>query len=223
MENDAYSGLNADMELAKAYKRLLVELQHELEIPGEIGIEHVIALPDLITMEGNEEKAEETWAVVLHSLENALHELVEMRHREGQELLVDLKKRLELLENNITNIESVAVDRSHTAMDKLRERVSNLMKNKEIDEGRLEQEIALLADRLDITEECVRFHSHNKLFLESLESKEAPGRKLNFLLQEMNREANTIGAKASDAQISHIVVAVKEEIEKIREQVQNIE
>ena len=112
---------------------------------------------------------------------------------------------------------------SHTAMEKLTERVSALLNSKEIDEGRLEQEIALLAERLDITEECVRFHSHNKLFLESLESMEAPGRKLNFLLQEMNREANTIGAKASDAQISHIVVSIKEEIEKIREQVQNIE
>jgi uncharacterized protein (TIGR00255 family) len=146
-----------------------------------------------------------------------------MRQREGQELLADLKKRLELLEDSIDNIESVAADRSHTAMEKLTERVSALLKNKEIDEGRLEQEIALLAERLDITEECVRFHSHNKLFLESLESMEAPGRKLNFLLQEMNREANTIGAKASDAQISHIVVSIKEEIEKIREQVQNIE
>jgi uncharacterized protein (TIGR00255 family) len=92
-----------------------------------------------------------------------------------------------------------------------------------VDEQSLEIEIALLADKLDVTEECVRFRSHNKFFLEAMDSHEAAGRKLNFLIQEMNREVNTIGSKANDAAISHIVVAMKEELEKIREQLQNIE
>jgi uncharacterized protein (TIGR00255 family) len=92
-----------------------------------------------------------------------------------------------------------------------------------VDEGRLEMEIALLADRLDVTEECVRFRSHNKFFLEAMDSDEAAGRKLNFLVQEMNREANTIGSKSSANEIAHLVVGVKEELEKIREQLQNIE
>ena len=92
-----------------------------------------------------------------------------------------------------------------------------------LDEGRLEMEIALMADRLDVTEECVRFKSHNKFFLEALGAGDAAGRKLNFLIQEMNREANTIGSKSSVTEIAHIVVGMKEELERIREQVQNIE
>ncbi len=92
-----------------------------------------------------------------------------------------------------------------------------------IDQNRLELEIALLSDKLDITEECVRFRTHNKFFVEAIRKEETPGRKLNFLIQEMNREANTIGSKANDAAIAHLVVKVKEELERIREQLQNIE
>ena len=92
-----------------------------------------------------------------------------------------------------------------------------------IDANRLELEISLLADRLDVTEECVRFRSHNKFFLQALEHEEGAGRKLNFLIQEMNREANTIGSKANNAGIAHLVVGIKEELERVREQLQNIE
>jgi uncharacterized protein (TIGR00255 family) len=92
-----------------------------------------------------------------------------------------------------------------------------------VDESRLEMELALIADRIDITEECVRFHSHNQHFLQTLELEPSQGRKLNFLLQEMHREANTIGSKTSQSDVSHIVVSIKDEIEKMREQVQNIE
>jgi uncharacterized protein (TIGR00255 family) len=105
----------------------------------------------------------------------------------------------------------------------LRERIQQLLENIAVDEGRVEQEIALLADRLDVTEECVRFRSHTKFFLEAMALEEAAGRKLNFLVQEMNREVNTIGSKSSDTRIAHLVVQVKEELEKIREQLQNIE
>jgi uncharacterized protein (TIGR00255 family) len=92
-----------------------------------------------------------------------------------------------------------------------------------VDQNRLELEVAILADKFDVTEECVRFNSHNKFFIEAMESSEPAGRKLGFLLQEMNREANTIGSKSNDAEISHSVVAIKEELEKIREQLQNVE
>ena len=97
------------------------------------------------------------------------------------------------------------------------------MNSQDLDQNRLIMEIALLADRSDVTEECVRFHSHNEQFLQTLEGNETVGRRLNFLLQEMLREANTIGSKAADAEIAHIVVEIKEEIEKLREQIQNIE
>jgi len=106
----------------------------------------------------------------------------------------------------------------------LSERITKLIDNRDaVDESRLEMELALIADRIDITEECVRFHSHNQLFLQTLELEPSQGRKLNFLLQEMHREANTIGSKTSQSDVSHIVVSIKDEIEKMREQVQNIE
>ena len=108
--------------------------------------------------------------------------------------------------------------------NRLQERITALVSDKRIvDSQRLELEIALLADKLDVTEECVRFSSHNKFFLEALEREDGAGRKLNFLIQEMNREANTIGSKTNDATIAHHVVAIKEDLEKIREQLQNIE
>jgi uncharacterized protein (TIGR00255 family) len=101
--------------------------------------------------------------------------------------------------------------------------VTQIIEKTPVDEGRLELELALLADRLDVTEECVRFRSHNKFFLEALALPDPAGRKLNFLIQEMNREANTIGSKSSATEIAHLVVSMKEELEKIREQLQNIE
>jgi uncharacterized protein (TIGR00255 family) len=105
----------------------------------------------------------------------------------------------------------------------MKERIKQIIESEKVDEGRLELEVALLADRLDVTEECVRFRSHNKFFLEALKGTESPGRRLNFLIQEMNREANTIGSKSNAQEIAHIVVGIKEELEKLREQIQNIE
>lgn len=222
-ENDAYLGLKADIELARAYKRLLLDLQNKLDIAGQVQIDHLIAMPDLIIMEGDDERADETWSVAKKSLDLALKELVVMRNREGQELFNDFTRRIAKLDRSIKKIEKLSASRSRINKSALLERIRSLMNTAELNEDRLEQEIAIMADRMDVTEECVRFHSHNTLFLESLSSTEPPGRRLNFLLQEMNREANTIGAKANDADIAHLVVDIKEEIEKIREQAQNIE
>jgi uncharacterized protein (TIGR00255 family) len=136
----------------------------------------------------------------------------------------DLMKRIRQIEETITTIEKIAQDRVPQARHELEERVRELVGDRAvIDQKRLEMEIALLADRLDTTEECVRFRSHNKFFVDALANSEASGRKLNFLLQEMNREANTIGSKSNSVEIAHHVVGVKEELEKIREQLQNIE
>ena len=147
-----------------------------------------------------------------------------MRAAEGAELMKDLKKRLKQIEDLLTKIERLAATRLPQELEKLQERLKELLTDTSvIDKGRLELEVALLADKLDVTEECVRFRSHNKFFLEGLAEKESAGRKLNFLVQEMNREANTIGSKANNAEIAHLIVLVKEELEKIREQLQNIE
>jgi uncharacterized protein (TIGR00255 family) len=123
----------------------------------------------------------------------------------------------------IDTVETLSRGRIPDERARLRERVKLLVEASAVDEGRLEMEVALLADRLDVTEECVRFRSHNKFFLEALEEQEAVGRKLNFLVQEMNREANTIGSKSVSPEVTHLVVEAKEEIERLREQVQNVE
>jgi uncharacterized protein (TIGR00255 family) len=153
----------------------------------------------------------------------ALEELCKLRLKEGEQLYQDFEQRLQNLEQLIEAIEKIAVNRPAEELAKLRVRVRQLLNDENIDEGRLELELATLADRMDITEECIRFKSHNYLFADMLKRDHAQGRKLNFLLQEMNREVNTIGAKAFSAEISHHVVKIKEEVERIREQVQNVE
>ena len=147
-----------------------------------------------------------------------------MRQREGIELMNDFIARLNRLKEIIDEVERIAKTLVPEERARLEERLNRLLSDKSvIDRGRLELELALFADKLDVTEECVRFRSHMKFFQEALGGEESAGRKLGFLVQEMNREANTIGAKASSAQIAHLVVVMKEELEKIREQLQNIE
>ena len=124
----------------------------------------------------------------------------------------------------MNDVERLSKERIPEERKNLHERIAQLIEDKfVIDQNRLELEIALIVDKLDVTEECVRYRSHNKFFLEVLHKNEAAGRKLNFLVQEMNREANTIGSKSNDTEIAHRVVSIKEELEKIREQLQNIE
>jgi uncharacterized protein (TIGR00255 family) len=166
---------------------------------------------------------EQEWTVAEKALSKALDELKLMRQKEGTELRKDLELRLQSLEGKIDSIETLSRERIPEQRTRLKERIQQLLTSGTVDENRLELEIALLADKLDVTEECVRFRSHNKFFLEALTSEESAGRKLNFLVQEMNREANTIGSKAADATIAQLIVEVKEELEKIREQLQNVE
>ena len=165
----------------------------------------------------------EAWLCVERALTLAIDEMNGMRVREGQEMSNDLRTRVNGLQEKLENIKTHSAGRSKSEFEKLYKRLGAMVESKELDRTRLELEVALLADRVDITEECTRFQSHNTVFLEALAAAEPAGRKLNFLLQEMNREANTIGAKANDAQIAHLVVSIKEEVEKLREQIQNIE
>ena len=141
----------------------------------------------------------------------------------GGELEKDFRSRIAFLERTISEVEVLSKEQVPAERSRLRERIRQLLENDTVDEGRLDLELALMADRVDVTEECVRFRSHNKFFLEAIGGPEPAGRKLNFLIQEMNREANTIGSKSSATAIAHLVVRIKEELEKIREQLQNIE
>lgn len=215
--------LQPDLTLARAYVWALRRIQEELELPGQIEIGHLLNFPEILAAGEETEDVEELWGPVSEAVSEALEELRRMRAAEGELLERDLRARVAHLNEVLDRIEREAEARREEQFRRLRERVSQLISDEQIDENRLYTELAILVDRMDVTEECVRFRSHNEQFLKALEGGEAVGRRLNFLLQEMNREATTIGSKANSAEISHYVVELKEEVEKMREQVQNIE
>jgi uncharacterized protein (TIGR00255 family) len=171
-----------------------------------------------------EEINEHDFEILKKSVVKSLDSLLEMKKNEGSELEKDLKKRVKSIEKYLDQIEKEAQPSVGDHFAKYKEKVKNLLdENVNINNDRLETELALMAERADITEECVRLRSHIKFFVSSIDKDEDPGRKLNFLCQEMNREANTISAKTLSTSITHHSVYIKEEIERIREQIQNIE
>jgi uncharacterized protein (TIGR00255 family) len=146
-----------------------------------------------------------------------------MKAREGGALATDLSQRLAKIKTSLVEVAARAPLRPLEARDRMVARIKPLLDDVEMDPIRIAQEVAMLADRLDCTEECVRLDAHLDQFKALIDGTELAGRKLNFLLQEMNREANTIGSKANDVEIAHAVIVMKEEIERLREQVQNVE
>jgi uncharacterized protein (TIGR00255 family) len=225
IERESANGipLKINKAAAKSYIKLLNDLRKASGIKEKVTLDHLLKFSEVIEAGELESADEKEWAVVEKALGSALDELRLMRQKEGSELRKDLESRIQSLEGKIELIEKLSKESIPEQRTRLRERIQQLLTNGAVDENRLELEIALLADKLDVTEECVRFRSHNKFFLEALINEESAGRKLNFLVQEMNREANTIGSKAANATIAHHVVEVKEELEKIREQLQNVE
>lgn len=208
---------------AREYYKLLNQLRKAVKLKESVKLDHLLRFSEVLEQPALDGADDDEWAVVQETLENALDDLARMRKNEGDELSKDFRARIAAIEEALGRIETLSKEQIPTERARLRERVQRLLEGESIDEGRLEMELVLLADRLDVTEECVRFRSHNKFFLQALTDKEPAGRKLNFLVQEMNREANTIGSKSSASEIAHLVVGVKEELEKIREQLQNIE
>jgi uncharacterized protein (TIGR00255 family) len=208
---------------AKAYYRLLKELRKTVGLKEPVKLQHLLQFSEIFEPQVAENTDEREWAITQQALDRALKSLNEMRSSEGHELEKDFRSRIALLQENLETVERLSHDQVPQERSRLRERIKQLLEAEAIDEGRLEMEIAMLADRVDVTEECVRFRSHNKFFLEAMAASEPAGRKLNFLIQEMNREANTIGSKSSSTEIAHRIVTVKEELERIREQLQNIE
>ena len=216
--------LKVNKAAAKSYYKLLNEIRKTVKLPEKVKLEHLLTFSDVLETVDEEETDETEWELVQESVRQALGSLNAMRVQEGSELAADLEKRIRWMDETLNEVEKLSKERIPEERKNLHERIAELVEDKfVIDQNRLELEIALLVDKLDVTEECVRYRSHNKYFLEALNKNEAAGRKLNFLVQEMNREANTIGSKSSDATIAHLIVGLKEELEKIREQLQNIE
>jgi uncharacterized protein (TIGR00255 family) len=222
-ETENVVAISVDKERTKSIHAILNQLRKAAKIKEPVKLEHLLHFSEIFTTkESGEDETE--WIVFRKALTAAVDNLKTMRMKEGAELSRDMKERVEKINTTLATVESLSHQRIPEERKKLRERIAAMLEDKNIiDNKRLELEIALLSDRLDVTEECVRFRSHNKFFLEALRSKDSEGRKLNFLIQEMNREANTIGSKCNDVQIAHLVVGIKEELEKIREQLQNIE
>ncbi len=214
--------LTVNKDKLKNYISLIKSLKKTAKITEKIKLEHLLANKEIF--ESNEaDLSEEEFDVIKNTLDTALNELQKMKLNEGKELSKDLKKRIGLIEAKLNEIEKESSSSVKEYYEKLKEKVRLLIDDSRFDSNRLEMELAIIADKADITEECVRLRSHLKFFIDSLDKDSDPGRKMNFLCQEMNRETNTISSKTISTLITHNTVFIKEEIEKIREQIQNIE
>ncbi|MDD5775961.1 MAG: DUF1732 domain-containing protein, partial [Candidatus Omnitrophica bacterium] len=202
---------------------LLTQLKQSLGLKDDIRMEMITAQKDIFLPVEQPQDVTVLWQGLAMVLDEALAGLVGMRQREGEILARDLSARLDLMALLLNGIEAktphVVLEYQRRLTDRVREMTGGLM----IDEARLCQEVAIFAEKSDITEEIVRFRSHLGQFQEMLSSGDAIGRKVDFLIQEMNREINTIGSKSSDAGISKQVIEIKSELVKLREQVQNLE
>ncbi len=202
----------------------LVNLTKKLKINNNVTISDILSFPNYLLIEDDFNGVSELeWSLVRTVLEDALLQIDKYRTEEGKNLYKDISQRAKRMKEILNKILQKSINRVEEEREKLRKKVAMLFENDEIDENRLQFEILLLANKLDINEECTRLESHLKFLKDSLRLKEPVGQKINFILQEINREFNTIGSKADSAEISQLVVQAKEEIEKIRELVQNIE
>ena len=217
--------VDVDADMAIHHKRRLEQLAAAAQIEEPIRLDHLMEFEDIFAGEEEREaaKIQRAWPAVTQALDAAIEDLRQMREDEGDALREDLEQRTHAIDDHLNAIEERAPTRVEERQARLRERLEALMDDEHLDPDRLETEIALLADKLDVTEECVRLHSHLKMFREALDADEPSGRKLKFITQEIHREANTIGAKADDETISRRAVEMKEEIEKIKEQIRNVE
>jgi uncharacterized protein (TIGR00255 family) len=219
----ATSGVTIDEARLAEYVARLRELQQRYDLAGEVDLSTVLRLPDVVTVGGDEDegRVDELIAIV----DKAVGALGVMRGEEGERLAGFLEERLQVIEDAVGRLAARAPARMIEQRDRLREAVRELTQGVTVDEGRLAQEIALLADRLDVHEELERFRSHLTAFRGALRggTSEGVGKRLGFLLQEMLREANTTGSKANDVELTRDVLVIKEELERAREQVENLE
>jgi len=216
------NNLALDDDKLKSYLTLLKAVKKTAKISEKVKLEHLLVNKDLL-ISNNILISDVEFNLVTNALDEALAEMMNMKKKEGKELLKDLHKRIDNIENKLEEIEHEAKQSVQEYFNKLKEKIKLLIENIAQYSERLELELAIIAEKAEITEECVRLRSHLKFFIASLENDDEPGRKLNFLCQEMNREANTISSKTVSTSITHSTVFIREEIEKIREQIQNIE
>lgn len=215
--------LRIDRGAIQQYIGALRELQRELSLGGKVTIEALIGLRDLVTLEATEVDIAEAGTVLGQLLQAALDDVDSMRRKEGENLARSLEVCVSQIEAGLATVETRAPEIVEAYRTRVQERVRALLGEPFPDPDRLAQEAAILAERSDITEECTRLKSHIQQFRTIIHGVGPHGRRLDFLLQEMHREVNTLGTKAADATISPVVVDMKADLERLREQVQNIE
>ncbi|MBT4977466.1 MAG: YicC family protein [Gemmatimonadetes bacterium] len=211
-----------DEEVASGYLTQLQRLAELSQSDTQVDLALLARLPGVFSFAAAEPENDEAKELIQAALDEALVEMVAMRTKEGQALAEDLRRRVEAVEAHLEHIAELVPRTREQIQHRLREKVAVLLEPGAIHEDRLAMEVALIAERSDITEEIVRFRSHNAQFFAALDKGGEVGKRFNFLLQEMNREANTISSKSSDSDIIHRVVEIKEEVERLREQVQNL-
>jgi len=233
------SAIAVDLARARQVVAAAKELKKQLKLKGEVDLAFVARQPDVITLQGDgaggaggvgggggtggAERTAAAWSDVERVVERAAQDVLAMRAREGRALAAELGRRLDALEAGARAVEERAPARLAAEHERLKKAVSELTAGAQVDEQRLAVEIALMADRVDITEELVRLRTHLAACRETLAGEGAAGKQLGFLAQELLREVNTIGSKANDAVITHTVIAMKGELEKFREQLENLE
>src|SRR5947207_1609705 len=217
------AALALDTALARSYHEAMLSLQKELSAPGEITIGTILQAPGVMRSPEQSVDPDEAWPAVERALTAALNELIKMREREGKHLAKDLIHRLKVLRQEIKGIRALYPEVVKKYRNALRDRIQKAGLDLPVEDERLLKEITIFADRSDISEELTRLESHLAQFAHHLRKNEPVGRTLEFITQEIFRELNTLGAKSNDAGISQHVVACKSELEKIREQIQNLE
>ncbi len=201
---------------------VIKEIKKQAKIKDKVSLDRILELKEMF-LKNEENGNEDYFELVEKALNTAIDEFEKMKKQEGKELEKDLRKRLDLIKNAVTEVENRNPEAIRAYFDKLKMRAKELTSDLIDNPDRLNMELALLSEKYDVTEECVRLRSHLKLFEDAMNNSDDAGRKLNFISQEINREANTINSKSVSSEISHLGIQIKEELEKIREQIQNIE
>ena len=220
---DISCDIEVNLGLLRSYVRALNKLKEELGISEGLGLSTIVGLKDVLIARPLEPDIEKTKGNLMEAINEALDGLDSMRGSEGKRLETDFVERLSIVEEAVARIKTRTSGAVEDNLRRFRDNLERLLKDTPLDPQRVAQEAAIMVDRMDVSEEIVRARSHLKQFRDYLAMDEPVGRRLDFLLQELHREINTLGVKASDAQVSKAIVEVKAEIEKIREQVQNIE
>ncbi|GCD09494.1 YicC/YloC family endoribonuclease [Clostridium tagluense] len=220
-KDDAFANLNE--KLAESYMECFRVLKEKYSLEGDISVSQIARLPEVITLKQKQEDISETFDAIEQSLNEAIEALLFMREREGEKLLEDVITKCDFISGLVQKVKERSPFVFNEYKVKLTQRLNALSKEVEFDENRVAMEVAIFADKAGIDEEIVRLNSHIQQMRETLILDEPIGRKLDFIIQEMNRETNTIASKANDLEILNTVINMKSEIEKIREQIQNIE